>query len=75
MHTTTTPFEILHTDVWGPSSVCSIDGFKYYLLIVDDYTKFTWIFPMTVKSEVSSIHSVYEQDGKIISKEDSKHAM
>lgn len=55
LYSSTTPFDILHIDVWGPSSVCSIDGYKYYLSIVDYYTRFTWIFLMTVKSKVLAI--------------------
>lgn len=51
----TAPFQLIHIDVWGPSSTPSIDGFKYYVHFVDDFSRFTWIFPMSAKSEVSSI--------------------
>lgn len=53
---TTTPFQLIHTDVWGPSSTFSIDGFKYYVHFVDDFTQFIWIFPLSVKSEVITTH-------------------
>ncbi|KAM5580161.1 hypothetical protein ABKV19_009748 [Rosa sericea] len=33
----------------------SIQGFKYYVLFVDDYSRYSWIFPMKNKSEVYSI--------------------
>lgn len=46
------PFELVHTDVWGPSPHLSIDGFRYFVLFIDDCTRFTWIFPMKNKSEV-----------------------
>lgn len=46
------PFELVHSDVWGPSPHLSIDGFRFFVLFVDDCTKFTWIFPMKNKSEV-----------------------
>lgn len=51
---TSAPFEIVYIDVWGPSFHTSNDGFKYYLSFVDDYTKYVWLYPMTVKSEVQS---------------------
>ena len=29
-------FELVHSDIWGPSRVPSIQGFRYFLLFVDD---------------------------------------
>jgi len=46
----TVPFEILHTDHFGPLKE-SNNGFKHILLIVDAFTRFTWLFP--VKSTTS----------------------
>lgn len=34
------PLDLLYTDVWGPAPCLSITGDRYYLLIVDDCTKF-----------------------------------
>jgi histone deacetylase 1/2 len=48
------PFELVHSDVWGPSPYVSLDGFRYYVLFVDDCTRYTWIFPMKNKNEVFS---------------------
>lgn len=45
-------------DVWGPSPVASNKGFKYYLLVIDDFTRFSWLFPMHYKSEVK--YKVYD---------------
>jgi hypothetical protein len=36
-HVTTTPFQIIHCDLWT-SAVESISGFKYYLVCLDDFT-------------------------------------
>lgn len=41
----------LHSDVWT-SPVYSNSGFKYFILFVDDFLRFTWIFRMTDKSKV-----------------------
>lgn len=43
-----------HMDVWGPSSV-SHDGFKFYLVIVDEYSRYVWQCPMAQKSNVIHI--------------------
>lgn len=44
-------FELIHTDIWGPFHVCSMNGEFYFLTIVDDFSKFTWIHLMKQKSE------------------------
>lgn len=46
------PFDKIHTDVWGPASVKSIEGHRYYVAFVDDCTRYVWIFPLFNKSEV-----------------------
>ena len=34
------PLEIVHSDVWGPSPVLSVNGFKYYLIFIDAHGSF-----------------------------------
>lgn len=43
----------MHSDIWGPAFQPSAQGFKYYISFVDDYTRYTWIFPLTLKSEAA----------------------
>jgi hypothetical protein len=49
--TITRPLEILHLDLFGPITYISIDGNKYGLIIIDDYSRFTWVFLLKDKSE------------------------
>lgn len=49
------PLELIHSDVWGPSPVTSIQGFHYYVTFIDDCSHFTWLFPLKQKSEVSNV--------------------
>ena len=37
-------FELLHMDLFGPTQYTSIGGNKYGIMIVDDYTRYTWVF-------------------------------
>ena len=48
---TSKPFELVHSDVWGPPHTLSVDGYRSYLNFIDDFTCFTWIFPLKLKSE------------------------
>ncbi|GJY24455.1 retrovirus-related pol polyprotein from transposon TNT 1-94 [Tanacetum coccineum] len=41
----------LHTDLCGPMRVASINGKKYILVIVDDYSRFTWVRFLRTKDE------------------------
>jgi hypothetical protein len=48
------PLQLVHSDVWGPSPITSINGHRYYVIFVDDFTRFTWFFPLKHKSQVLS---------------------
>jgi hypothetical protein len=43
--------ELLHMDLFGPPSHASRGGKKYYLVIVDDYSRYTWVFFFKHKNE------------------------
>ncbi|GJW87657.1 ribonuclease H-like domain-containing protein [Tanacetum coccineum] len=44
-------FEIVHSDIWT-SPIASSGGFKYYVLFLDYYSHYLWIYPLRTKSEV-----------------------
>jgi len=48
------PFDLIHCDIWGPFSVKSLNGSSYFLTVVDDHSRFTWVFLMKHKSESCS---------------------
>ncbi|CAI7882745.1 unnamed protein product [Closterium sp. NIES-54] len=52
---TTAPLQTLHMDVWGPARISGQGRERYFLLVVDDYTRYTTIFPLRSKGEVSTI--------------------
>jgi transposase InsO family protein len=49
--TTSRPLELLHMDLFGPIAYLSIEGSKYGLVIVDDFSRFTWVLFLQDKSE------------------------
>jgi hypothetical protein len=49
--TTDRPLELLHMDLFGPIAYISIGESKYCLVIVDDFSSFTWVFFLQEKSQ------------------------
>lgn len=49
------PFNLIHCDIWGPYRVASLTRARYFLSIVDDYTRCTWVFLMQTKAETRSL--------------------
>lgn len=45
------PLDLIHFDIWGPAPLLSKHGFKYYIIFLDDFSRYTWIFPLKAKSE------------------------
>jgi hypothetical protein len=52
--TTSRQLELLHMDLFGPVAYLNIGGSKYGLIIVDDFSHFTWVFFLQDKSENQS---------------------
>lgn len=48
-------FELVHADIWGPFTISSMKDERYFLTLVDDYSRFTWIHLMKNKSEVMTL--------------------
>jgi hypothetical protein len=53
-------FQIIHCDLWT-SPIESITGFKYYLILIDDYSCYTWTFPLRFTSDVPSTFCEFYQ--------------
>jgi len=64
-------FDMIHVDIWGPFGTASIHGHKFFLTIVDDHNRFTWVYPMIAKSETRDALSrfitlIYNQFNTVI---------
>ena len=51
---TTRVLELLHMDLFGPTTDKSLGGNLYCLMIVDDYSRYTWVFFLYDKTEVAA---------------------
>ena len=64
-------FDLIHTDILGPCSTASLNGERYFFTIVDDNTRFTWIFLMKSKAKtrthiINFVHYVKTQFGRSV---------
>ncbi|CAI7898063.1 unnamed protein product [Closterium sp. NIES-53] len=50
----TAPFQTLHLDVWGPAPTQGPERERYFLVVVDDFSRYTTVFPLVKKSETGS---------------------
>nr|ABB46643.2 retrotransposon protein, putative, Ty1-copia subclass [Oryza sativa Japonica Group] len=49
------PMELLHIDLFGPTTYKSIGGNSHCLVIIDDYSRYTWVFFLHDKSIVAEL--------------------
>ena len=64
-------FDLIHVDIWGPCPSVSMNGNRYFLTIIDDYTRYTWGILLKNKSEarnclINFIELVMTQFEKVV---------
>ncbi|CAI7861428.1 unnamed protein product [Closterium sp. NIES-53] len=52
---TTAPLQTLHLDVWGPSLVLGPRQERYFLILVDEYSRYSTVFPLRRKVDVPTV--------------------
>ena len=62
--------DAIHSDVWGPTQTTTFGDCWYYVTFIDDFSKYTWIFPMRQNSEVFSHFQKFKNE---VEKETSRH--
>ncbi|KAE8679934.1 Phospholipase D p1 [Hibiscus syriacus] len=55
-----TPFQLVFTDLWGPSHVVS-NGYKYYVTFVDECTRHSWLYLLTDKAQAVNAFEMFQQ--------------
>ena len=48
--------DLIHSDVWGPSPINSIGGSRYFVVFVDDYFGYRWVFFMRFRDKLLNIY-------------------
>ena len=49
-------FQLIHFDVWEKASVSTKGGAQYYVVFVDDFSRYCWIYLMRKRSEFYDIY-------------------
>lgn len=52
--------ERIYCDVWGPAPVVSVQGFRFYVVFIDNYSRFCWFYPLKSKSDVFAIFKAFQ---------------
>ena len=53
------PFDLIHSDVWGPSPVATKGGSRYYISFIDDHTHYYWVYLIKHRSEFFEIYAAF----------------
>ncbi|KAL3516705.1 hypothetical protein ACH5RR_023607 [Cinchona calisaya] len=49
------PFQSIHSDIWGPSTIPNVSGSRWFVSLIDDCTRVTWLFLLKQKSDVGIV--------------------
>jgi transposase InsO family protein len=68
-HRATAPIDVLHADLCGPLNVLPGDanGYKYVLVITDDFSRYVQLYPMHLKSDTESLlrHAIHKLERSV----------
>ena len=48
------PFYCIHSDLRGPSPITGVQGHSWFVIFIDDYSRFTWVYLLKSRGEVST---------------------
>ena len=62
-------FDLIHSNVWSPSPISTPGGSRYFVIFVDDYSRYTWIY---LFKNCSELYQIYRDFTKMIETQFSK---
>ena len=54
------PVELIHADLWQ-SPILSNIGYRYYICFKDDFSRYTWVYPLKQKTEILSTFCAFQK--------------
>jgi hypothetical protein len=61
IHRPSSVFDLIHSDVWGPSPVMAFSGHSYYVTFINDHSRCTWVYLLKKKSDVLPLFTQFLQ--------------
>ena len=63
---TSRPLELIHMDLFGPTQTKSLSGNRFAFVLVDDFSRFTWVFFLEHKNQAFKKRVEKEKDTSIL---------
>lgn len=60
-YTLSTPFSLIHSDIWGPSSITTSHGKRWFITFLNDHTRATWVYLFHNKSDANKTFQTFHQ--------------
>jgi len=51
---------LIYSDVWRPAPSSSINGHFYYVIFIDHFSKYVWLYPIKHKYDISHIFPIFK---------------
>ena len=58
---TSRPLELIHMDLFGPTQTKSLSGNRFAFVLVDDFSRFTWVFFLEHKNQAFSHFQAFKK--------------
>ena len=58
----TKPLELIHSDICGPMETKTINGARYFITFIDDYSRYTTIYITKTKGELIKVFKLYKNE-------------
>lgn len=53
---TSAPFDLVHSDIWGPAPTATMGGSRYFVIFVDDFSRYTWLYILKNRSQLQQTY-------------------
>jgi hypothetical protein len=54
-------FDLIHSNIWEPSPTATVGGSKCFVIFVDNFSRYTWIYLMHNRSKLAQIYYTFVQ--------------
>ncbi|KAM1649269.1 hypothetical protein ACFX14_010564 [Malus domestica] len=54
--------EIIHTDICGPFPTQTIEGYKYFITFIDDFSRYCYLYLISEKSKALEVFKIYKKE-------------